>query len=95
VSLVIFRAKCHRYEFFSRIAHFLLCFWDDFLSFVHTKIEYGALSALVASLTNCKETVGRRKRYEVDALGAFRARNEELGVFLDIVDNHVVAGDVN
>lgn len=64
------------------------------MALVHTKVENGALSTLVAPLTNSKETVGWRKRYEVDALGAFRARNEELSVFLDVVDNHVVTGDV-
>ena len=64
------------------------------MAFVHAKIENSALGTLLTPLTNSKETVGWRKRYEVDAFGAFGARYEELGVFLNVVDNHVVTRDV-
>ncbi len=94
MSFVIFRTESYWYELFSRVAYFLLSFWNDFLAFVHAKIENSALGTLLTPLTNSKETVGWRKRYEVDAFGAFWARNEELSVFLHVVNYHIVTRDV-
>ena len=64
------------------------------MALIHAEVKDSALGTLLTPLTNSKETVGWRKRYEVDAFCAFRARNEELSVLLNVVDNHVMTSDV-
>ena len=94
MSFVIFGTESYRYELLGSVAYFLLSFWNNFLALVHAEVKYSTLGTLLTTLTNSKETVGWRKRYEVNALCAFRSRNEELSVFLNVVNNHVMTRDV-
>ena len=94
MSFVIFGAKRDWNEFFRSVADFLFGFRDDFLTFVLLQIENGALGACFAFFANSKEAVSRGNSYEVDALGAFWTRNEELSIILNVKDDHIMASYV-
>ena len=67
---------------------------DDFCNFVFVDLVDHALSFLEAFLADGEVTATLGDSNRVDAFGALGAGDEVLTPFVHVVDDHVVAGDV-